>query len=166
MCEVTDLVQNNANQCPICQRHCGNKNPRHAMMSHIRRSAHPAHVVWRAKNWQLYFPHGKFRTTPRTQELLKAIEQEYGPQILQSLVDDIMKSRESSAWNSTVFLLLFFKLPQKWNEWSNSVSEWTISEISKSIWSISSFQNTFYFLLSFWEKINNNNSNNNKNESW
>ena len=100
MCEESNLRLIDANRCPVCMKKCGLKSPRHAMMSHIRRSADPAHVVWRAKNWQVYFPHGKFRPAPSTQELLKTIEQEYGPNILHSLADEILKSRESTGCSS------------------------------------------------------------------
>ncbi len=90
MCVQQDVILIKANQCPVCLKKCGHKSPRHAMMSHIRRSADPVHVVWRAKNWHSHFPHGRFRTTtPSAHQLMKAIEHEYGIHVLSVLANEI-----------------------------------------------------------------------------
>ena len=93
MCEQQDIALIRANQCPVCQKKCGNKSPRHAMMSHIRRSADSAHVVWKAKNWHIHFAHGNFRPkSPSTCDLLKIIEQEYGTKMIHLITDELCRT--------------------------------------------------------------------------
>jgi hypothetical protein len=85
-------------QCPVCLKKCGHRAPRSAMMNHIRRSADPQHVVWRAKHWSNCFPHGKYRCKqPNTRQLLAVIEKEYGIDVLDLIATELTLTRHNIA---------------------------------------------------------------------
>lgn len=81
----------NTGSCPVCNKQCGKKDPRHAVLNHLRKSKEVAHVVWKGKYYAKLFPHGKFCNHPADEdvmleELVKQLERAYGPHIIQTLV--------------------------------------------------------------------------------
>jgi hypothetical protein len=82
-------------QCPVCQRNCGHKQPRHALIKHIKRSCEPQHVIWREQYWKMCFPHGKYRCSPldsadMPRKIVCAVEKAYGNDMIPRLKDHLI----------------------------------------------------------------------------
>lgn len=88
MCDEYAKIQAqvDAGQCPVCQRHFGNKEKRQCALSHIRKSKEPMHAMWRTRWWHKMFPHGKYSIHPRDEDSLpqmirEAVAAVYGPDV-------------------------------------------------------------------------------------
>jgi hypothetical protein len=78
--------------CPVCERQCGLKLPRHAVINHLRRSGGVDHVVFRAKYYKTLLPWGHRRRHPaeessKPNEILAEIEKTFGKEMVPRLVE-------------------------------------------------------------------------------
>jgi hypothetical protein len=78
--------------CPVCERQCGHKLPRHAVINHLRRAGSVDHVVFRAKYYKTLLPWGNRRhklaeESSKPNEILAEIEKVFGKEMVPRLVE-------------------------------------------------------------------------------
>ena len=84
MAEKSDLELIDDNMCPVCMvpRRAKLCHPRRALMEHIRSRRDPAHTLWRAMYYNVYFKHGGDRSPTSkeitTDELKEAVRSAFG----------------------------------------------------------------------------------------
>jgi hypothetical protein len=85
--------------CPVCERQCGHKLKRHAVINHLRRAGSVDHVVFRAKHHKTLLPWGKrkrhlIEEDSKPMEILGEIEKAFGkgmvPRIVEAAIDQLI----------------------------------------------------------------------------
>lgn len=76
--------------CPVCGVKCGLRNPRSAFLAHMKRSADPEHITWRASHWKSKVlagrrAHNKIEVSFSAEKYVQMIKEKFGDEALDQL---------------------------------------------------------------------------------